>query len=189
MSCEPNDRAPDHGRESLRGLLVQQLPAVRSAARRLCGTSHELDDLVHDVFEKALRLIDTVDPARNPRGWMITLLRHLHVDRCRERARRRSGRPCDDLPMVEPEARPPWRELTIDDVRCAASRLPDELRAPYVMFALERRSYVDIAAALGIPKSTVGTRVLRARARLRSLLSDELDGSAAPGGGIGYALA
>jgi RNA polymerase sigma-70 factor (ECF subfamily) len=64
--------------------------------------------------------------------------------------------------------------MTTDDVRRAAARLPDELREVYVQFALDGRSYVEIADALGIPKATVGTRLSRARARLKQLLTAEL---------------
>jgi RNA polymerase sigma-70 factor (ECF subfamily) len=38
------------------------------------------------------------------------------------------------------------------------------------MHALENRSYQEIAATLGIPKATVGTRLIRARRKLRELL-------------------
>ena len=38
------------------------------------------------------------------------------------------------------------------------------------LHAFERRSYRDIATALAIPQNTVGTRLLRARKKLRVLL-------------------
>jgi RNA polymerase sigma-70 factor (ECF subfamily) len=43
----------------------------------------------------------------------------------------------------------------------------------FELFAFEGRSYDDIAAALGIAKATVGTRILRARQKLRELLTME----------------
>ena len=49
-------------------------------------------------------------------------------------------------------------------------RLEPEFREVFVLHAFERRSYRDIAAALGIPQNTVGTRLLRARRKLRVLL-------------------
>lgn len=163
-------------REAMRELLVDLVPVLRSVAGRLCNSPAEVEDLVQDALEKALRVIDSVDITRNPRGWMVTILHNLHIDRCRQRARQRPHVPCDDVVIAAPEptATPAWYDITVDDLRRAAGQLPEELREVYVMFALEGRSYNDISAALGIPKATVGTRLLRARSRLKQQLTTEL---------------
>lgn len=158
-----------HGRE----LLAEHLPVLRAVASRLCrGNPAETEDLVQDVLEKALRSLHTLDLTQNPRGWMVTILHNLHVDRYRRRARQGQHVPCDEslLTAPEPLAAPDWAGLTADDVRRAAARLPAELRDAYVLFALEGRTYAEVSAALGIPTATVGTRILRARARLKEML-------------------
>ena len=48
--------------------------------------------------------------------------------------------------------------------------LEPEFREVFTLHAFERRSYKDIATALDIPQNTVGTRLLRARRKLRVLL-------------------
>lgn len=163
-------------REALRELLVDLVPVLRKVARGLCNSPAEVEDLVQDALEKALRVIDSVDITRNPRGWMVTVLHNLHIDRCRRRARQLPHVPCDDVVIAAPEptATPAWYDITVDDLRRTARQLPEELREVYVLFALEGRSYNDISAALGIPKATVGTRLLRARNRLKQLLTAEL---------------
>jgi RNA polymerase sigma-70 factor, ECF subfamily len=40
----------------------------------------------------------------------------------------------------------------------------------YRLHALEGRSYEEVSARLRIPKATVGTRLIRARRKLRDLL-------------------
>ena len=40
----------------------------------------------------------------------------------------------------------------------------------YRLHALEGRSYQEISERLGIPKATVGTRLIRARRKLKELL-------------------
>jgi RNA polymerase sigma-70 factor (ECF subfamily) len=45
--------------------------------------------------------------------------------------------------------------------------LPEELRQPLVLAALEEMTSAQIAAALGIPDGTVRNRIQRARALLR----------------------
>jgi RNA polymerase sigma-70 factor (ECF subfamily) len=78
------------------------------------------------------------------------------------------------LPAPELATAPDWAVLTADHVRRAAARLPSELRDAYCMFAFEDHTYAEVAAALGIPTTTVGTRILRARARLKEMLAAEL---------------
>lgn len=168
--------------ESARRILTEQLPVLRAVARNLVRNAAEVEDLVQDVFEKALRSLHRIDLGANPRGWMVTILHNLHIDRCRQRARMQPHVPCDDAAIAVPAApdegdegdAPIWSAMTTDDVRRAAARLPDELREVYVMFALDGRSYIEVAAALGIPKATVGTRLSRARARLKQLLIADL---------------
>lgn len=45
--------------------------------------------------------------------------------------------------------------------------LPEDLRQPLVLSAIEEMTSREVAAALGIPEGTVRTRVMRARAELR----------------------
>jgi RNA polymerase sigma-70 factor (ECF subfamily) len=166
-------RAPP---ERSRQIVADQLPVLRLVARGLCRDPAELEDLIQDVFERALRAIDTIDLDSNPRGWMVTILHNLHIDRCRRRARMQPHVPHDEVALAAPEVAeaPAWSAIDTDDVRRAVSRLPDELRETYVMFALDGRSYAEVAAALGIPKATVGTRLSRARTRLKALLTTDL---------------
>jgi RNA polymerase sigma factor (sigma-70 family) len=53
------------------------------------------------------------------------------------------------------------------------AKLDREQRDVLLLFAWEDLSYQDIGRALGIPVGTVRSRLARARARLRSFLSDE----------------
>jgi RNA polymerase sigma-70 factor (ECF subfamily) len=172
----PCPTAPDTAPAGTLHILAEQLPVLRAVARNLVRDAAEVEDLVQDVYERALRSVDRVDLGGNPRGWMVTILHNLHIDRCRQRARMQPHVPCDDDVIALPEDREPpvWSAITLDDVRRAAAQLPDELREVYRMFALDGRSYIEIAEALAIPKATVGTRLSRARGRLKQLLTAQL---------------
>jgi DNA-directed RNA polymerase specialized sigma24 family protein len=75
--------------------------------------------------------------------------------------------------MREPP--PPCEQFTIEDVRHAASELPLSLRRIFELSSVTRLSYGEISAITGIRASTVGTRLLRARRRLRAMLLDRSD--------------
>ena len=72
--------------------------------------------------------------------------------------------------MRPPADAPLWMRIDAQQLRAAVDRLEPEFREVFTLHAFERRSYKDIAAALDIPQNTVGTRLLRARRKLRVLL-------------------
>lgn len=72
-----------------------------------------------------------------------------------------------------PEDAPWWLALDAGMIRAAVAQLPDELRETFDRFVLRGQSYSDIAAAQRIPKTTVGTRILRARRRIKLILTEK----------------
>ena len=84
------------------------------------------------------------------------------------------------MPAHSPEPEPCWSRLTVDDVHAALAQLDPEFRDVYRMQAFERRSYSDIATALGIEPATVGTRLHRARKKLREILAQRVPQGAPP---------
>jgi RNA polymerase sigma-70 factor (ECF subfamily) len=151
--------------------------ALYARARQLCRGSIDADDLVQDVLERALRgSAGLRDPAR-VRAWLFTILTRSFIDRIRHQRALPQHEVLDDAGAAAPPAdeRPAWQRLTADQLRVAVERLPVELRDTYRLHALDGRDYDDIARAQGIPKATVGTRLLRARKRLRAILGEGLD--------------
>jgi RNA polymerase sigma-70 factor (ECF subfamily) len=147
--------------------------ALYGVAVRLCGNAADAHDLVQDTFERALRHGDR-RPDADARAWLFTILNNLFIDRCRRRARepRTEDVQTIDLPAPPPpEAEPPWAQLTVSELHAVLPKLDAELRQLYQYCAIEGQSYAEVAERLRIPKATVGTRLLRARRRLRELLT------------------
>jgi RNA polymerase sigma-70 factor (ECF subfamily) len=139
-------------------------------ATRLCRPPLEPGDLVQDVLERALRHHDKI-PSDDPRPWMIRVMRNLFIDRLRKQSRTPRQDDIDEVPVAQPvvESLPWWQSLDADDIRKKLPELPAEQRAAFELFAFEGLSYDQIAARLKISKNTVGTRVLRARRKLRTM--------------------
>jgi len=128
---------------------------------------------VQDVLEKTL--VTPVPDGANARAWLSRVLQNLFIDKLRRIHARREDlvpEPVDPVP-TEPGAW--WENLTIDAVRAQVANLPEEQRVTFELFTFDGKSYDEIAATLGIAKTTVGTRILRARQKLRELLTKERD--------------
>lgn len=144
---------------------------LRALARKLCRTQLDPDDLVQDLFERVLRT-DMPDGV-NERAWISRVMHNLFIDKLRRKAARPEEPVDADPPAAPHEERAWWEAVTEADVRAKLAELPEDQRVTFELFAFERRSYDEIAARLKVAKNTVGTRILRARTRLRELFTKE----------------
>ena len=144
---------------------------LRGLARRLCRTQYDPDDLVQDTFLRTLK--SPIPAGANERAWLSRVMHNLFIDAIRRRGARKED-VLDDVaaPVVDADEAW-WHALTAADVRAVMERLPEDQRTAFTMFAFDGKSYTDIAEAQGIAKATVGTRILRARQRIRELLLEE----------------
>lgn len=147
-------------------------PMLRGIARRLCGNDADAADLVHDTYERALRAWERYADRGNLRSWMVAIMNNLFIDRCRKRRRAPITEQLDDLEVAAPEATAPpaWTQVTNQDVDAALAAIGEDFRKVYELHVIGR-SYEEIAAELGIAKATVGTRLVRARKKLKDALT------------------
>jgi RNA polymerase sigma-70 factor (ECF subfamily) len=150
--------------------------ALLAIARRLCRNADDARDLVHDAYERALRNWDRYGEQGNARAWLVAIMHNLFIDQCRKQRRRPPSQQLDSIELAQPEPAPPakWTRLDEAQVARALATLGSEFRKVYELHA-QGRSYDQIAAELNIAKATVGTRLLRARQKLRDHLQRELD--------------
>ena len=168
-----NFRSPTTLDPTLRAAVVALRPVLFALARRMCASEADAADVVQDSLESALMAGDRLHAVENLQAWLVTILHRRMIDLFRRRDREQLGDPPEE-PAVTQEApvtdAPRWASVDAEQLRAAVDRLDPEFRKAFVLHAFERRSYKEIAIALGIPLNTVGTRLLRARRKLRVLL-------------------
>jgi RNA polymerase sigma-70 factor, ECF subfamily len=147
----------------------------RCLFERACRLEHSETrawDLVQDTFERALRHFHKFQPGTNARAWLLSIMANLFIDGCRRRTRERLSdlSTLNDLPAPIPETPPSWENIESDQVQAAMARLAPPFQNVLDLHFTRRRSYAEIAEHLGIPSSTVGTRLNRARKKMRTLL-------------------
>jgi RNA polymerase sigma-70 factor (ECF subfamily) len=169
VNVVPRERVRDGS-----SVIAEHEQALRQLAERLCANRADAHDLLQDTFERATRQGLPAD-LRSPRAWLVTMMHHLFIDRCRADARRPSHEPLDetatDAGVSESDGpEPPWARITLHDVRAALAGIDRTFREVYVMHTFDKLSYEQIADRLGIERVTVGTRLNRARKKLRDVL-------------------
>lgn len=149
-------------------LLAAEYRALIMYSRRLTANGPEAADLVHMVCARVLSQQTPIENVENLSGWLRTALFHAFIDL---RRRARWEIPTDSAVLERPtatqEAELEEPDITMDDVRAILLTIPAHFRVPYELFTFEHMPYARIATVLGLSLATVGTRINRARERLR----------------------
>jgi RNA polymerase sigma-70 factor, ECF subfamily len=153
-------------------LSVTDLKGLRRLALQLGRGVVDPDDLLQDALERACRHHDSFQLGTNLNAWLRTIMQRLVIDQWRKRARQRAIPPVE---MISPEpgereVEPTWSRYGLDEVRRAAAQLREPVRSTFLLHLEQRLCYAAISERLGVPPSTVGTRLRRARTYLRDIL-------------------
>lgn len=146
--------------------LCQEIRRLRNYARRLVGDADRADDLVQDCLLRALTRLDRYQPGSNLRAWLTTILRNLHIDGERSRARRTAA--LEAMGHVNGTTAAPNQEwsVALGELSRDIEALAPHDREILAMMGVAGLSTEEAANRLGVPTGTVKSRLSRARQRL-----------------------
>ena len=139
-------------------------------ATRLLGDRAAAEDVVQEALIRAWRNPDVLTNGKgSTRGWLLTVVRNLVIDRVRARAAR--PQEVDEDPEFHP-AVGDHADLvaTSVTVRDALTSLSEDHRLVLDQLYLQGRSLGEAAAALGVPTGTVKSRSYYALRALRDVV-------------------
>jgi RNA polymerase sigma-70 factor (ECF subfamily) len=169
---------PSHEERQFTADVARIYPELRRRAERLTQNQSDAEDLLHDALERGFKNRESFRTGGSPERWLKTIMLRVFIDG-RRQAKRRPSIPCQDPDSFaaheEPEADCGAARFSPEDLERAVARLPTGFRTVYAAFAFEQRSHAEIAQRFSLPVGTVGTRILRARAKLRALLESEAE--------------
>ncbi len=131
-----------------------------------------MDDALQDAYVKAFIALPKFTGASSFGTWLYRIVYNTCLDELRRRGR---------APLVAGEDAIERGEGVYDggdvvesatDLARALAELSPDLRAAVILIDAEGMSYEEASAILEIPLGTLASRVNRARARLRSALSE-----------------
>jgi RNA polymerase sigma-70 factor, ECF subfamily len=155
--------------------LGDHIDRLYRAARTLCRSREEAEDLVQETFARVLRRPRTVRAA-NDLGYLLQALRNTFLRTCRTASRRPRTEPGpDQLEFIEDRrSARPEASAEVAEVYAAISVLPGDFRDAIVAIDVVGLSYREAACALGVREATITSRLYRARQRVaHALLADD----------------
>lgn len=149
------------------GIVERQARFMFRVAYGLLRNVQDAEDAVQEVFLKLYRG-EAWRRMEDERAFLARTVWRVALDRAPKAADR-----MDDVTGMELAAggQSPESHTADEDERALLRRLidglPEELRQPLVLSAMEGMTSREVAAVMGIPEGTVRTRVMRARAELK----------------------
>ena len=141
---------------------------IRAFLRNRAGSADEADDLLQEVFLKALLQGKDFCSIENARAWLFQVARNLLVDRLRL-TREQVPLPDDLLAEVLPETDPV--DLLSHCLPRVLSELSAEDRESIVRCDIQGMTQNSFAEHIGLSLPAAKSRVQRARRRLREHLA------------------
>lgn len=142
-------------------------PELRHWIRRRLKNPLEADDLLQDLFLKALRQGERFCSIHNARAWLFEVARNTLADRLR--VTREMIELPEDLPAPAPDID------TVDQLTACLPRVLSELsledRDAITRCDLQGMSQAEFATASGLGLSAAKSRLQRARQRLKTRMT------------------
>lgn len=154
---------PETGLDQAYGQLRQ---ALTQYLQRQLGDAGTAEDLVQDVFIKALKAIRGDRPPRDLPAWLYRAARTTLIDHWRTQKQGTDVVP-DDLPAGEEDDAVLLHQALASCLRPMTERLPAHYREALLAADFDGQRLKPLAEAEGVSLSAIKSRVSRGRALLR----------------------
>ena len=164
---------------------IPHLSHVYTAALYLTQNEQDAEDLVQETYLRAYRFFHKFDPGTNCRAWLLSIQRHLFINRYRQRKKQpefvdweKVDRDYESLVQTQKNS----DKCDPEAVLCSRSRgsvietalknLPEEFRTAVVLVDIDELTYDEAAQIMECPVGTVRSRLSRGRRMLQVALKD-----------------
>ncbi len=137
---------------------------------RYSNSSEDAKDIVNEGFIKVFRYLHRYKVGTSLEGWIRRIMINTSIDFYRKEVRHRS----EDLETVydahtnEADA---ISTYSAKEIMAVIQQLPPSYRAVFNLYAIEGYSHREVATMLNISESTSRSNLVKARIKLKTLLS------------------
>ena len=160
-----------------RELYEQYYSPLMAVCLRYAQSENEAMDILHESFIKIYRHIGRYKPGTSLGAWMRRITVNTAIDYYRRSSRRRT----EDLEQAyhvgttDPDA---VSRCTEQEILEAIQQLTPAYRTVFNLYVIEGYSHKEIAQALEVTESTSRSNLVKARMKLREILTEQHYGGA-----------
>jgi RNA polymerase sigma-70 factor (ECF subfamily) len=155
-------------------LIKRYEPKLFRYARKFLSDSDDIKDVVQKIFLKVYENIQSFDVSRRFSPWIYRIAHNELVNSLKEKQKR--ALPLFDLDTFLPRfpfASSLSEQMENGELKEVLNECLDQLqpkyKEPIILYYLEGLAYKEVAEVLQVPLATVGVRIKRAKALLKSL--------------------
>ena len=155
-------------------LVVAYRDQVFRLALRMCGSETDADEVAQEAFLSAWKALPNFRGESQFSTWLYQLTTHAAIDLMRREKRQIAADDITEVSAADPAPSPQQQAEQSEQreiVRDAILQLAPEQREVVVLRFMEELSYEEIGAVLKLPSGTVKSRLNRAKAQLKEILS------------------
>ncbi len=156
----------------LTGLLDRHATFLYRVAFNLLRHPQDAEDVVQETLLKLVKSPGSLSLLQDERAFLAAAVWRVGLNRLQSAHARAQRRTQDITAMPLRDPQPDPEQIASDSAQRTLMRsllddLPDTLRQPLLLSAIEGMRGAEVASILGIPEATVRTRIHRAKAELR----------------------
>lgn len=155
-------------------LVVAYREQVFRLTLRMCGSEADADEVAQEAFLSAWKALPNFRGESQFSTWLYQLTTHAAIDLMRREKRQIAADDITEVSAADPAPSPQQQAEQSEQreiVRDAILQLAPEQREVVVLRFMEELSYEEIGAVLKLPSGTVKSRLNRAKAQLKEILS------------------
>ena len=163
-------------------LMHQHEGRMYAVALRMCGNREDAQDCSQEAMLRIYRALSNFKGQSSFATWVYRITMNTCLDELRRGKRRKASSlderieagwsPVEDMDTPEHHAMRSEQRRALDR---AIQELPEDMRSAVVLRDIQGCSYDEIADILNTNVGTIKSRISRARARLREILSAQME--------------
>ena len=162
--------------EDFRTIYTVTMPILFRIALRIAGNEEAAEDLCHDSLIKMTEKDMTFPSINDAKYWLIRVVKNASLNYAKRKGRERRAYDRalkEDKPTIDSGETALLKEDTIQKVREAVEKLPENLRSVIQLSDYGELNYKEIGRILGISEGNVKVRMFRAREQLIRLIGED----------------
>lgn len=133
------------------------------------------EELLQDLFLKVWDKREQIDPTQSFQSYLYRIAEHIVYDYLRKLARETKMQ--NHVAIKSTEIYEQFENGELEDeikakVHEAISRLPEQQKLVFTLCKLEKKSYEEVSAMLGITPGTINTHITRATKTIKNYLNN-----------------